>query len=65
MVKAYVRGTVKVADRCVQIPGRDGHSTRRRSAVMIFSDMRAFRLYDGPTEVHRHAIARQVLRSPR
>jgi acyl-CoA dehydrogenase len=25
--------------------------------------MRAFRLYDGPTEVHKYAIARQVLRS--
>jgi acyl-CoA dehydrogenase len=24
--------------------------------------MRAFRLYDGPTEVHKYAIARQVLR---
>jgi acyl-CoA dehydrogenase len=31
---------------------------------MIFSDMRAFRLYDGPTEVHKYAIARQVLRDP-
>lgn len=29
---------------------------------MIFGDIRAFRLYDGPTEVHGHAIARQVLR---
>jgi acyl-CoA dehydrogenase len=27
---------------------------------MIFSDMRAFCLYDGP--VHKYAIARQVLR---
>jgi acyl-CoA dehydrogenase len=26
--------------------------------------MRAFRLYDGPTEVHKYAIARQVLRDP-
>ncbi len=29
---------------------------------MIFSDMRAVRLYDGPTEVQTYAIARQVLR---
>jgi acyl-CoA dehydrogenase len=28
---------------------------------MIFRDMRAFRLYDGPTEVHKFAIARQLL----
>jgi acyl-CoA dehydrogenase len=26
--------------------------------------MRAFRLYDGPTEVHKYAIARQILRDP-
>jgi acyl-CoA dehydrogenase len=26
--------------------------------------MRAIRLYDGPTEVHKYAIARQVLRDP-
>jgi acyl-CoA dehydrogenase len=31
---------------------------------MIFTDMRAFRLYDGPTEVHKYAIARQILRDP-
>jgi len=27
---------------------------------MIFRDLRAFRLYDGPTEVHKYAIAREV-----
>ena len=30
--------------------------------IMIFRDIRAFRLYDGPTEVHKYAIARQILR---
>ena len=29
---------------------------------MIFRDLRAFRPYDGPTEVHEYAIAREVLR---
>jgi acyl-CoA dehydrogenase len=29
---------------------------------MIFRDLRAFRLYDGPTEVHKFAISRQLLR---
>jgi acyl-CoA dehydrogenase len=28
----------------------------------IFRDIRAFRLYDGPTEVHKYAISRQLLR---
>jgi len=64
MVKAYVSEELfKVADRCVQILGGMGISDETPVA-MIFSDMRAFRLYDGPTEVHKYAIARQVLRAP-
>ena len=64
MVKAYVSEELfKVADRCVQILGGIGISDET-PVGMIFSDIRAFRLYDGPTEVHKHAIARQVLRSP-
>lgn len=62
MVKAYVSEELfKVADRCVQILGGMGISDET-PVGMIFSDMRAFRLYDGPTEVHKYAIARQVLR---
>ncbi|MFM8599790.1 MAG: acyl-CoA dehydrogenase family protein, partial [Mycobacterium sp.] len=64
MVKAFVSEELfKVADRCVQILGGMGISDET-PVGMIFSDMRAFRLYDGPTEVHKYAIARQVLRSP-
>ena len=63
MVKAFVSEELfKVADRCVQILGGMGISDET-PVGMIFSDMRAFRLYDGPTEVHKYAIARQVLRS--
>jgi acyl-CoA dehydrogenase len=62
MVKAYVSEELfKVADRCVQILGGIGISDET-PVGMIFSDMRAFRLYDGPTEVHKYAIARRVLR---
>ena len=62
MVKAFVSEELfKVADRCVQILGGMGISDET-PVGMIFSDMRAFRLYDGPTEVHKYAIARQVLR---
>lgn len=65
MVKAFVSEELfKVADRCVQILGGQGISDET-PVGMIFSDMRAFRLYDGPTEVHKYAIARQVLRTPR
>jgi acyl-CoA dehydrogenase len=28
----------------------------------IFREVRAFRIYDGPSEVHRWSIARRVLR---
>ncbi len=65
MVKASVSEELfKVADRCVQVLGGMGISDET-PVGMIFSDMRAFRLYDGPTEVHKYAIARQVLREPR
>jgi acyl-CoA dehydrogenase len=30
---------------------------------MIFRDIRGFRLYDGPTEVHKYAIARRLERA--
>jgi acyl-CoA dehydrogenase len=64
MVKAYVSEELfKVADRCVQILGGMGISDET-PVGMIFSDIRAFRIYDGPTEVHKYAIARQVLRNP-
>ena len=64
MVKAYVAEELfKVADRCVQVLGGMGISDET-PVGMIFSDMRAFRLYDGPTEVHKYAIGRQILRDP-
>ncbi len=62
MVKATVSEQLyAVADRCVQVLGGMGISDETPVA-MIFRDMRAFRLYDGPTEVHKYAIARQILR---
>lgn len=65
IVKAVVAEDLfKVADRCVQVLGGMGISDET-PVGMIFSDMRAFRLYDGPTEVHKYAIARQVLRTQR
>ena len=63
MVKAYVsEEPFKVADHCVQILGGIGISDET-AVGMIFSGIRAFRLYDGTTEVHKYAIARQVLRN--
>ena len=62
IVKAAVAEDLyAVADRCVQVLGGMGISDETPVA-MIFRDMRAFRLYDGPTEVHKYAISRQLLR---
>lgn len=52
----------QVTDRCVQVLGGIG-VTDETVVEMIYRDMRAFRLYDGPTEVHKYAIGRQLLRS--
>lgn len=62
MAKSFVSEELfKVADRCVQILGGIGVSDET-VVEMIFRDMRPFRLYDGPTEVHKYAISRKILR---
>lgn len=50
----------RVVDRCVQILGGQG-VTAETIVMRIFSDMRAFRIYDGPSEVHRWSMARKIL----
>ena len=50
----------RVVDRCVQVLG--GQGVTAESAVMrIFTDMRAFRIYDGPSETHRWSMARKIV----
>jgi acyl-CoA dehydrogenase len=49
----------RVADRCVQILGGLG-LTHDTVVERIFRDIRAFRIYDGPSEVHRWSLARRV-----
>ena len=53
--------TWRVADRCVQILGGQGVTEESRVG-RIFADMRAFRIYDGPSEVHRWSIAKRVIK---
>lgn len=61
MTKAFVSEELfRVADRCVQVLGGIG-VTEETPVAMIFRDIRGFRLYDGPTEVHKYAIARKIL----
>lgn len=50
----------RVVDRSVQILGGRG-VTDETIVARIFRDMRAFRIYDGPSEVHRWSIAKKIL----
>lgn len=50
-----------VADRCVQIMGGTG-VTRDTVVEQVFREVRAFRIYDGPTEVHKWSLARKIKR---
>jgi acyl-CoA dehydrogenase len=50
-----------VADRCVQVMGGTG-VTRDTIVEQVFREMRAFRIYDGPTEVHKWSLAKKLKR---
>ena len=50
----------RVVDRSVQMLGGMG-VTGETPVMRIFSDMRAFRIYDGPSEVHRWSMARKLV----
>ena len=51
----------RIADRCVQIMGGNGVSGDT-VVEWIFREIRAFRIYDGPTEVHKWSIAKKIKR---
>lgn len=50
----------RVVDRSVQMLGGQG-VTSDSPVMRIFTDMRAFRIYDGPSEVHRWSMARKLV----
>ncbi|MES2256980.1 MAG: acyl-CoA dehydrogenase family protein [Pseudomonadota bacterium] len=50
----------RVIDRSVQVLGGRG-VTGETIVPRLFRDARAFRIYDGPSEVHRMSIARKLL----
>jgi len=54
--------TCEVVDRAVQILGGQG-LTDDTIVARIFRDIRAFRIYDGPSEVHRWSIGRKVVKA--
>jgi alkylation response protein AidB-like acyl-CoA dehydrogenase len=54
----------RVVDRSMQVLGGMG-ITSDTIVERIFRDVRAFRIYDGPSEVHRHAIGRRIVKGER
>jgi acyl-CoA dehydrogenase len=54
----------RIVDRCLQVMGSIG-ITQDTVIERIYRDIRPFRIYDGPSEVHRHALAgRLAARGP-
>ncbi|RJG18832.1 acyl-CoA dehydrogenase family protein [Massilia cavernae] len=51
----------RTVDRSVQVLGASGVSDET-IVGRIFRDMRAFRVYDGPSEVHRWSMAKRIAR---
>ena len=51
----------RVVDRSVQMLGGQG-VTGETVVARIFADMRGFRIYDGPSEVHRWSLAKHLVR---
>jgi acyl-CoA dehydrogenase len=51
----------RVADRCVQVMGGTGVSGDTM-VEQFYREIRAFRIYDGPTEVHKWSLAKKIAR---
>lgn len=51
----------RIADRCVQVMGGSG-VTQDTIVEQVFREVRAFRIYDGPTEVHKWSLAKKIKR---
>lgn len=58
---AVSEALMRVADRCVQVMGGTG-VTDKTVVEQIFREVRAFRIYDGPTEVHKWSLAKKIRR---
>jgi acyl-CoA dehydrogenase len=63
--KVFVSEAVgRIVDRSVQLAGGLG-TTEELVIGRIYADIRAFRIYDGASEVHRMSIAKRVARRTR
>ena len=58
---AVSEALMRVADRCVQVMGGTG-VTSDTIVEQVFREIRAFRIYDGPTEVHKWSLAKKIKR---
>jgi acyl-CoA dehydrogenase len=58
---AVSEALMRIADRCVQVMGGSGVS-RDTIVEQVFREVRAFRIYDGPTEVHKWSLAKKIKR---
>lgn len=62
MTKASVSEALyRVVDRCVQVMGGTG-VTDDTIVSRLFRELRAFRIYDGRTEVHKWSLAKKIKR---
>lgn len=61
---AVSEALMRVADRCVQVMGGTG-VTGDTIVEQVFREIRAFRIYDGPSEVHRWSLAKKIKRDAR
>jgi len=59
---AVSEALMRVADRCVQVMGGQG-VTANTIVEQVFREIRAFRIYDGPTEVHKWSLAKKIKRN--
>lgn len=59
---AVSEALMRVADRCVQAMGGTGVSGDT-IVEQVFREIRAFRIYDGPTEVHKWSLAKHIKRT--
>lgn len=58
---AVSEALMRIADRCVQVMGGAGISSDT-IVGQVFREVRAFRIYDGPTEVHKWSLAKKIKR---
>lgn len=58
---AVSEALMRIADRCVQIMGGLG-VTDATIVEQVFREVRAFRIYDGPTEVHKWSLSKKIKR---